>query len=218
MNRFDAVLFDLDGTLLFTLPDMRLALNRALEQSGHPPRTLEEIRSFVGNGVRKLVERALPPGAEADADRVYRCYSDWYSLHGQEHVEYYPGIRETVAALRERGIRTGVVTNKNHADAVAMMERFFGGLIEVTEGKRDGRPTKPSPEAALDAAKLLGVSPARTLYVGDSGVDAETAKNAGMACALASWGYRDRPELERMEALGVIDRAEELLDYVKVEE
>ena len=217
MRRFDTVLFDLDGTLLYTLPDMRLALNRALERFGHPPRTMEEVRSFVGNGVRKLVERALPPGAEADADGVYRCYSEWYSLHGQEHVVYYPGIRELLAVLRERGIRTGVVTNKTHADADAMIRRFFGDSVEVTEGKRDGRPTKPSPEAVWDAMKILGVSPERTLYVGDSGVDAETARNASIACVLVSWGYRDRTELERHGVLGVADTAAELLNYIDAE-
>ena len=217
MPRFDAVLFDLDGTLLYTLPDMRLALNRALERFGHPPRTLEEVRSFVGNGVRRLVERALPPGAEADADGVYRCYSEWYSLHGQERVEYYPGIRETLAALRARGIRTGVVTNKTHADADAMIRRFFGGDVDVTEGKREGRPTKPDPRALRDAMALLGAGPERTLYVGDSGVDAETAKNAGVACALVSWGYRDRAELARCGALAVADTAEELLNLIDAE-
>ena len=218
MNRFDAVLFDLDGTLLYTLPDMRDALNRALTRYGHPARTLEEVRSFVGNGVRKLVERSLPPGAAADAEKVYRAYEEWYALHGQDHVEYYPGVREMIAALRSRGIRTGVVTNKTHPDAAAMIEKFFGGAMDVTEGKRDGRPTKPSPESVWDALDRLGVSRDRALYVGDSGVDAETAKNAGLACVLVSWGYRDRRELERYGVLGVIDQAAELLNYIKVEE
>ena len=217
MNRLDAVLFDLDGTLLYTLPDMRLALNRALELCGHPPRTMEEVRSFVGNGVRKLVERALPPGAEGDLEKVYAAYEAWYIDHGQDHVEYYPGVREMIAALRERGIRTGVVTNKTHPAAAAMIEHFFGDTMDVTEGKRDGRPTKPSPESVWDALDRLGVSSERALYVGDSGVDAETAKNAGLECVLVSWGYRDRPELERCGVLGVIDQAAELLKYIKVE-
>ena len=115
------------------------------------------------------------------------------------------------------GIRTGVVTNKTHPAAAAMIEHFFGDTMDVTEGKRDGRPTKPSPESVWDALDRLGVSSERALYVGDSGVDAETAKNAGLECVLVSWGYRDRPELERCGALGVIDQAAELLKYIKVE-
>ena len=215
MNRFDAVLFDLDGTLLYTLPDMREALNRALTLCGHPTHTLEEVRTFVGNGVRKLVERAVPAGA--DPDPVYEAYEAWYARHGQDHVTVYPGIRETLAALRALGLRTGVVTNKNHADAVPMIERFFGPDMDVTEGKRPGRPVKPSPESLWDALKYLDVPRERALYVGDSGVDAATAANAGLACVLVSWGYRDRQELETCRALGVIDRPEELIDYIKVE-
>jgi len=211
MGSIRTVLFDLDGTLLYTLPDMRRALNHALALRGFPPRTMEEVRSFVGNGVRRLVERGLPPGAEAAAEAVYRDYEAYYAVHGQEHVEYYPGIRELLSALRARGIRLGVVTNKTHAAAESMIRRFFGDTMDVTEGKREGRPTKPSPEAVWDAMAALGAERTSTLYVGDSAVDARTAENAGIGCVLASWGYRDRAELESCGALGVIDRAEQLL-------
>ena len=214
--RFETVLFDLDGTLLYTLPDMALALNRALTLHGHPPRTLREIRSFVGNGVRKLVERSLPAGAE-DMETVYQDYEAWYSLHGADHVEFYSGVPELIASLRERGIRTGVVTNKTHPAAEAMIRRFFGDGMDVTEGKRPGRPTKPSPDAVWDAMAALGAQRETTLYVGDSGVDAETARNAGIRCVLADWGYRDRAELERCGALAVISRPAELLKYLEVE-
>ncbi len=216
MRRFDAVLFDLDGTLLYTLPDIRLALNHALSAYGYPPRTAEEVRSFVGNGVRRLVQRALPPGA-ADGDAVYEAYEAYYLLHGQDHVTVYPGVRELLTELGRRGVAVGVVTNKTHPSAAAMIEAFFGDLAAVTEGKKEGRPVKPSPESLWDAMTALGVSRERALYVGDSGVDAETAKNAGLPCVLVSWGYRDRAELSGCQALGVVDEAAELLNYIEVD-
>lgn len=211
--KYDAVLFDLDGTLLYTLPDMRDALNYALALRGHPPRTLEEVRSFVGNGVRKLVERALPPGA-ADLEAVYETYEAYYAVHGRDHVTVYPGIRELLAELGRRGVAAGVVTNKTHPAAAAMIEAFFGGGIAVTEGKKEGRPTKPSPESLRDAMAALGAARERTLYVGDSEVDADTAKNAGVACVLVSWGYREAEALARCPALGVVRDPSELLTFI----
>ncbi len=213
MRPFDAVLFDLDGTLLYTLPDMRQALNYALALHGYPPRTLEEVRSFVGNGVRKLVERGLPPGA-ADLEAVYETYEAYYALHGQDHVTVYPGIRELLAELDRRGVAAGVVTNKTHPAAAARIEAFFGGGIAVTEGKKEGRPVKPSPEGLWDAMAALGAVRDRTLYVGDSEVDADTAKNAGVACALVSWGYREPEALARCEALRVVHDPSELLTLI----
>ena len=210
---FDTVLFDLDGTLLYTLPDIHLALDYVLERHGYPLHTISETRTYVGGGVRRLIERAIPEGAE-DMDEICREYTDYYGRHAQDHIEYYPGIRELVRALRTRGVRTGVVTNKPHSAAVPMIQRYFENEMDITIGKKDEYPAKPSPECLWDAMNSLGASAETTLYVGDAPVDAETAANGGIACALVSWGYSDRPDLEACDVLGVFDTPSALLDGI----
>ena len=184
MNRFDAVLFDLDGTLLYTLSDIAAAVNGALREMHRPERTVTEIRSMVGNGAKMLITRALGPGQEALVDDTLAVYARLYAAHAQEHVTPYAGIPELLDALHERGIRTACVTNKDHTDAAPMLQKFFGERIS------------------------------RALYVGDSGVDSETAKNASLPCVLCDWGYWDRDRLENCAALGVISAPAELLQYV----
>lgn len=209
----DTVLFDLDGTLLYTLPDIHLALNHVLELHGFPLRAISETRSFVGGGVKRLLERALPPGTQ-ELESLCREYTEYYGLHAQDHLDYYPGIREFVTALRKRGIHTGVVTNKPHAAAVAMISRFFGDEMDITMGKTEGCPAKPSPECLLQTMDALGAQKEKTLYIGDSPIDAETAANAGIACMLVSWGYSDRPALEASNSLGIFNTPAALLDGI----
>ena len=210
-----AVLFDLDGTLLYTLPDMARALNYGLGSRGFPPRTLEEVRRFVGSGVPALVERAAPPGTpEDERAAVEQAYQEHYAVHRMDHTAPYPGIPELLRELRERGIAVGVVTNKLHADAAPMLEGSLAGLVDQIEGKKEGRPRKPRPDAALDALKALGATPAEGIFVGDSGIDAETGRNAGMKTVLVAWGYRDEEELRTYPAAGIIRRPEELLAYL----
>lgn len=214
MNRFDVVLFDLDGTLLYTLADIAAAVNGALREMRRPERTVTEIRSMVGNGAKTLITRALGAGQEALVDETLAVYASLYAAHAQEHVTPYGGIPELLDALRERGIRTACVTNKDHTDAAPMLQRFLGDRISHVEGRKPGRPAKPAPDAVYDALKALGADPSRALYVGDSGVDSETAKNAGLPCVLCSWGYWDRDKLENCAALGILSAPAELLQYV----
>ena len=210
-----AVLFDLDGTLLYTLPDMALALNHGLASRGLPPRSLEDVRRFVGSGVPALVKRAAPPGTpETELSAVENAYEEYYAVHRMDHTEPYPGIPELLRELRSRGIAAGVVTNKLHADAAPMVEGALTGLLDHIEGKKEGRPRKPRPDAALDALEALGADPAEGMFVGDSGIDAETGRNAGMKTVLVAWGYRDEEELRTYPAAGIIRRAEELLAYL----
>lgn len=214
MNRFDAVLFDLDGTLLYTLADIADAVNGALREMHRPERSLSEIRSMVGNGAKTLITRALGAGQEALVDETLDIYARLYAAHAQEHAAPYEGIAELLDALRGRGIRTACVTNKDHTDAVPMLRTFFGDKISHVEGRKPGRPTKPAPDAVYAALSALGVEPSRALYVGDSGVDSETAKNAALPCVLCDWGYWDREKLEPCAALGIIHAPAELLQYV----
>jgi len=215
MNRYDAVLFDLDGTLLYTLPDLYNSINYALEAHGYPRHTVDEVRRFVGDGAAALIARACPPGASPEErEAVRHTYSRHYGAHKNDNTAPYPGIDRVLSALAERGVGAAVVTNKTHLNAEPMIRAFFGNSIALVEGFKEGRPTKPAPDAALDAMRALGSTPERTLFVGDSGVDARTAENAGMDCLLAAWGYWDRDRLEACPALAILDRAEQILDYL----
>ena len=215
MRRFDTVLFDLDGTLFYTLPDIHAAVNAALRMCGYGQNTLEETRSYVGYGSRWLIEKSLPEGApRSEVDRVLMAYRAYYNDHLMVDTVPYPGIGETLSALRERGVALGVATNKFHDSAVRMTAHWYPALFGSVQGNIEGRPPKPAPEAALAAMAELGGTPERTLFVGDSGPDALTAANAGMACVLCEWGYRTREELESYAPLAVIRRPEELLNYI----
>ena len=213
--RFDTVIFDLDGTLLYTLEGLHQSINFALRRHGLAELSLAETRRFVGNGSRKLVERALKGvGDAALAEAVHESYCAHYSLHAHEGTRPYEGIPEMLDALRARGMKLGVVSNKPDCDAVPMIERYFGERIAVTIGKKPGYNPKPDPRAVREAMGKLGTTAERTLYVGDSDVDFFTADNAGTACALVSWGYRDLDELERCGALAVVHSAAELTAFI----
>lgn len=207
--RFDTVIFDLDGTLLYTLEGLHRSVNHALTTHGLPAITMEETRRFVGNGSRRLIERAVK-GAETDMEAVHKTYCDHYSLHAAEGTRPYEGIPAMLDALRAAGIRTGVVSNKPDRDAVPMIGEYFGDRIAVTIGKKPGYEPKPDPRAVREAMEKLGAEQSRTLYVGDSDVDFYTAKNAGIPAVLVSWGYRDLDELEGCGALAVAHSAAEL--------
>ena len=180
------------------------------------PRDMERYCSLTpeGDALMKDAFHALGPGQEALVDDTLAVYARLYAAHAQEHVTPYAGIPELLDALHERGIRTACVTNKDHTDAAPMLQKFFGERISHVEGRKPGRPTKPAPDAVYDALKALGADPSRALYVGDSGVDSETAKNASLPCVLCDWGYWDRDRLENCAALGVISAPAELLQYV----
>lgn len=215
MRRYDVVLFDLDGTLFYTLPDIHSAVNAALDMCGYGQNTPEETRRYVGYGSRWLIEKSLPEGApRSEVDRVLIAYRGYYNDHLMVDTVPYPGIGEMLSALRERGAALGVATNKFHDSAVRIVNRWFPDVFGSVQGNIEGRPAKPAPDAALAAMSELGGEPERTLFVGDSGPDALTAANAGMDCVLCEWGYRTREELESYDALAVISRPEELLNYI----
>ena len=206
-----AVLFDLDGTLLDTLPGLAASVNATLRAHGEPERTLDEVRLFVGNGVRKLIARAAAGGeARPDYEAILADYRTHYAAHAAEGSAPYPGIPELLAALRARGVKLGVVTNKDEDVSRALMERFFPGVFSVVRGGNAGRPPKPDPATPRAALEALGVRPEEALYVGDTAVDAATARGAGIPLRLCSWGFRPRGELEPLGP--VVDTPAEILD------
>ena len=210
-----AVIFDLDGTLLDTLDDLTDSVNYTLRQFGYPPRTREEIRRFVGNGAVKLIERALPHAVEPDRfQAVLRAYDARYTAHQYDKTKPYPGACELLRALRARGIRMAVLSNKQDNAVRPLCAHYFPGLLDAATGPADGRRTKPAPDGVIYLERLLGVTAQQTLYVGDSRADVQTGLNAGVRTVAALWGFRSRSELEAAGAELFAESAEEILNYV----
>ncbi len=211
--RYKAVLFDLDGTLLDTLSDLRDGVNLILARHGYPLRDTEEIRAFVGNGARELIRLALPEGTDAETvDSVWREYAAWYAVHYRTNAAPYAGVLEVLVALQAAGVKTAVVSNKPHATTVALSALFFPGLPAF--GQQEGVPKKPAPDMVRLALHALGVTAEESVYVGDSEVDVATARNAELPLVAVSWGFRSREQLRAAGAVTVVDTAAELLETI----
>lgn len=191
-----AIIFDLDGTLLNTLHDLGTGVNLALAQFGYPQRTMDEVRQFVGNGLGKLVERALPDGTQnPDYESVLAETRTQYAAHREDTTAPYSGITEMLDALLDAGYTLGVVSNKPDVHVKALCKAHFGSRIAAAVGARDGVRLKPAPDSVLAVMKLLHADKAHTVYIGDSDVDLETARNAEIPCISVLWGFRDEPFL-----------------------
>lgn len=211
MMKYKAVLFDMDGTLLDTLADMAAAVNHILSVHGYPLRTEEEVRAFVGNGARKLMERALPPDVTGDAfEALLEEYRQWYEAHACVRTAPYPGVPAVLAALHRAGVRCAVVSNKPDGATRELTARFFPGLPAF--GQQDGIPAKPAPDMVYHALAELGVEASAAAYVGDSEVDVALARNAKLPLIAVSWGFRGREALEEAGAALVVDDAATLLE------
>lgn len=211
MMKYKAVLFDMDGTLLDTLADMAAAVNHILSVHGYPLRTVEEVRAFVGNGARKLMERALPPDVTGGAfEALLEEYRQWYEAHACVKTAPYPGVPAVLAALHRAGVRCAVVSNKPDGATRELAARFFPGLPAF--GQQDGIPAKPAPDMVYHALAELGVEASAAAYVGDSEVDVALARNAKLPLVAVSWGFRGREALEEAGAALVVDDAATLLE------
>lgn len=186
-----AILWDLDGTLLDTLQDLADAVNHALASRGMPPRTVDEVRRFVGNGVRVLMRRAVPEGTdETGYQAAFAAFEAYYSLHSRDHTAPYPGITAMLETLRDAGCALAVVSNKSEGIVEQLRQTFFPA-ITVAVGDVPERLCKPAPDSAREAMRRLGVTPEQTLFAGDSDVDIATARAAGLPCLSVTWGFRD---------------------------
>ena len=207
--------FDLDGTILDTLEDLRDSLNYALGAWGCPPRTTEEVRRFVGNGIRKLVERGVPADAgPALTERVYETFVPYYQAHCSIKTAPYPGIPELIARLRAQGVRCAVVSNKADPAVQALCSRYFPGCFDLAVGERPGIRRKPAPDSVNAVLAALDTPRERAVYIGDSEVDLATARNAGLDCILVEWGFRDRAFLQAQGGTVFVSSPEELLDRI----
>ena len=219
MKKYTTVIFDMDGTLLDTLADITDACNYALTQSGYPARTLEEVRSFVGNGLRRLMERAIPQGAEnPDFEVAYESLLRYYLEHCRIKTGPYAGIPELLQALWQKGYRMAIVSNKADPAVKELKDVFFSQYITVAIGESDHVRKKPAPDTVLQALKELDSQVEEAVYVGDSEVDRQTAANTGMDCVSVTWGFRDKALLLSLAPAGIIDKPMELLSFLEKSE
>jgi len=214
--KFDTVVFDLDGTLLDTLDDLASSVNHALSSYGLPARSLAEVRGFLGNGIRFLMEHAAGDAAHgAMFEKVFQAFRSHYIGHCLDSTKPFPGIMQLLAALKGAGVKMAIVSNKLHPAVQELNERFFQGYISTAVGESATVRRKPNPDAVLAALKQLGSSPERAVYVGDSEVDLATAQNAGLPCVLVLWGFRDAPYLRSLDNVyAYLQKPEELLEVV----
>lgn len=213
--KYKAVIFDMDGTILNTLEDLKNATNYSLRQFGMPERSLEEVRMFVGNGIRKLVERAVPSGtSEEKIAQVFNVFLEYYEIHSVDNTSPYPGILELVEKLKKSGIKTAVSTNKADVPAQELGREYFNGIFDLIVGQQDGLKVKPAPDSVNKILSILDIQKKDAIYIGDSDVDVQTAKNSGLDFIGVSWGFRGREFLEKNGAKNIVDNANEILDLV----
>ena len=208
---YKLAIFDLDGTILDTLEDLADAMNYALGEHGYPGRTIEEVRRFVGNGIRKLIERAVPAGlAKEEIDRVHETFSAYYQQHCADKTRPYEGVLPLLERLRAAGCLTAVVSNKADAAVQPLCRRYYNGLFDYAVGERTGIRRKPDPDSVQEVLRRLQVEAADAVYIGDSEVDIQTAKNAGLDSIIVTWGFRDRDYLESQGGRRFVERPEEI--------
>lgn len=213
-----AVLFDLDGTLADTIESIAKAGNRALEACGFPGQPLEAYKYFAGDGADTLVRRVLRAAGDQECsayEKVFAKYQEFFKNGCTYHVKPFDGIPELLAALKEKGIKTGVVSNKPHLRTIDVVEGLFGkGSLDIVVGQKEGVPKKPDPSVVLAAADSLGVSPEECMYVGDTNVDMITGNAAGMYTVGVLWGFRDKEELEANHAHAIVKEPGQLLELL----
>ena len=212
MRDFKTYIFDLDGTLLSTLNDLASSTNYALRWAGMPERTIEEVRMFVGNGVKLLMERAIPEGVNnPNFEETYAKFREHYMEHNLDTTRPYDGVPELLHELKRRGKHLAIVSNKFYAATQDLAKHFFPDTIEVAIGERENIRKKPAPDTVLEALRQLNVSKEDAVYIGDSDVDIMTAKNCGLPCISVLWGFRDKEFLIKHGGKIFVDKPSEIL-------
>lgn len=214
--RYSTVIFDLDGTLLNTLDDLAASVNYAMRQCGFCERTRDEVRRFIGNGVKVLIRRAVPDGtSEEEYQKAYGEFKKHYVKNSRNMTAPYEGVTDLLKKLRESGYKLAIVSNKIDFAVKDLRDEFFEGIIDVAIGDSDATRTKPSPDMVYKAMAELDVGASECVYVGDTDVDIETAKNSDMDCISVSWGFRTRAELESCGATMIADCTEDIIGFLE---
>ena len=213
MREYKTYVFDLDGTLLNTINDLAASVNFALKEYGMSQHTVDEVRNFVGNGVKKLMERAVPDGLDNPLfEDAYATFKKHYLEHGLDTTKPYPGIVDLLRELKKRGKNIAVVSNKFYEATQALVRHFFGESIKVAIGERPDIRKKPAPDTVLEALRQLNMPKETAVYIGDSDVDIDTARNCGMPCISVLWGFRDRQFLIEHGATTLVDNPVEITE------
>ena len=209
---YNTYIFDLDGTLLSSLADLAASCNYALRTNGMPERTLDEVRRFVGNGVKKLMERATPDGLQNPLfDKTLADFRQHYMKHNLDTTCPYEGVMPMLEELQRRGKKVAVVSNKFYAATQELCHHFFGDLVTVAIGEREDIRKKPAPDTVIEALRQLNATAEESVYIGDSDVDIDTARNAGMPCISVLWGFRDKDFLIEHGATTLVATPQERL-------
>lgn len=213
--RYKLAVFDMDGTILNTLEDLADSTNYALKTNGLPERTIDEVRRFVGNGIRLLIERAVPEGSDIELiDKVFDTFTTYYKTHCAIKTKPYDGIRDVLLSLRKAGCMTAVVSNKADFAVQDLCRDYFDGLFDLAVGERDGIKKKPAPDSVFEVLSKLNIDKADAVYIGDSDVDYATSVNAGMDVIMVGWGFRDEEFLRKKGAKRIIKQPSEILDII----
>lgn len=213
--KYQLAIFDLDGTILNTLEDLYFAMNYALREKHLPERSLLEIKQFVGNGILQLIKRAVPVGtSDEEIMQIYKIFRAYYSKHCKDNTAPYQNIIKVIQKLRNAGIKTAVISNKIDSAVKLLCQEYFPNLFDIVTGEIQGRPRKPAPDAVYAVLQTLNDTPEQAIYIGDSEVDLQTAKNAGLPCISVAWGFRDEAFLKANGAETIISEPSALLDLL----
>ena len=218
-TRINTVIFDMDGTVLYTLDDLKTATNVILRQYGYPERSLDEVRQFVGNGIRKTIERAVPADVAENQELIDLMFTDfqkYYDVHCLDETRPYDGILELMDTLKAKGYKMAIVSNKVDTAVKELNQHFFGDRVPVAIGEKPGVKKKPAPDTVFAALEELGSTKEESVYIGDSDVDFNTALNSDMPCISVLWGFRDRDFLESMGVSTFAQKPEDILGLLQV--
>ena len=212
--KYDLYIFDMDGTILNTLEDLTDSVNYALKRAGFPVHSIENVRRFVGNGIKKLIERAVPNGATPEQiEAVYKDFREFYTIHCADKTKPYDGILELLQTLHENGCKTAVVSNKADFAVQELCKQYFDKLFDYAIGEKKELNKKPAPDAVNLILQELQVDKSRAVYIGDSEVDLATARNAKLPCIAVNWGFRDEELLIENGANIIVSNPDEIMNF-----
>ncbi len=213
--QYKLAIFDMDGTILDTLEDLTNTINYALTANNFPIHTIEEVKSFVGNGLGVLVDKACPYGTpEEKKSEVFAVFKDYYKEHSTDFTRPYEGVIELIKELRANGVLTAVVSNKQHNAVIDLCQMFFSDLFDAAMGEKKGIARKPAPDSVNAILSELNLTNRDAIYIGDSDVDIMTAKNSNMDCISVTWGFRDEDFLISNGATSIVHTPSEIIPYI----
>ena len=212
--KYDAIFFDLDGTVVDSLQDLADAVNHTMRHFGLPERTIDELKPHLGWGVGHLMRAILPELPQEKVDEVLDHYRPYYARHARDKSHPFDGILPMMERLKANGLPLAILSNKPDAAVQPLARQYFSDLVSLAVGELEGVRRKPHPDMVEAAARQLNVPLARCLYVGDTEVDIDTAKNAGIDCACVTWGFRTREQLKQAGASIIVDTPEALASYI----